>query len=97
DAADPAVQRQLIETLDRETAQHGLVYHELRHRNVGDALWIELHLVFPDHISLREAHQIATTIEERVEEAVPLRAHVTTHLESMADHDQLHQIGRAHV
>jgi len=91
DQADPAVQRQLREILDRETAQRGLVYHQLRHRNVGDAHIVDVHLIFPEGTSLVEAHRQATAIEEIMEGAVQPRAFVTTHLESMADHDELHR------
>jgi cation diffusion facilitator family transporter len=90
DTADPAAQRQLTEILDRETSQHGLTYHELRHRNIGDSHWVEMHLVFPDEISLREAHRVATEIEHVIETGLQPRAHVTTHLESALDHDELH-------
>lgn len=91
DQADPAVQRQLREILDRETAQRGLVYHQLRHRNVGDAHIVDVHLIFPEGTTLVEAHRQATAIEELMESAVQPRAFVTTHLESMADHDELHR------
>lgn len=90
DQADPRVQTVLTEILNRETARRGLVYHQLRHRNVGDAHWVEVHLIFPDGTSLVDAHREATAIERLVEQAIRPRAFVTTHLESMADHDQLH-------
>lgn len=90
DAADPEAQKQLIEILDRETKPRGLAYHELRHRNIGDAHAVELHLLFPDGVSLREAHLAATEIENVIETSLHPRAHVTTHLESAADHDEVH-------
>jgi divalent metal cation (Fe/Co/Zn/Cd) transporter len=90
DQADPAVQQQLKGILDRETAHRGLVYHQLRHRNVGDALSVETHLIFPEGTSLVEAHRQATEIERIIKEAIQPRAFVTTHLESSADHDELH-------
>jgi cation diffusion facilitator family transporter len=93
DSADPATQKQLIEILDRETTRHGLAYHQLRHRNIGDAHWVEVHLVFPEGISLADAHSTATAIERVVEESLEPRAYVTTHLESAANHDQLHPDG----
>jgi cation diffusion facilitator family transporter len=90
DQTDPAAQRKLTEILARETARHGLTYHGLRHRNLGDAHWVEAHLVFPEGVSLAEAHRVATSIEEMVEASLDPRAHMTSHLESAADHDQLH-------
>ena len=90
DHADQEVQRRLTEILDRETESRGLTWHDLRHRNVGDAYWVEVHLLFPTEISLREAHRVATEIERVVETSLEPRAHLTTHLESRADHDILH-------
>lgn len=95
DTADPEAQRKLTEILDRETARHGLEYHELRHRNIGDAHWVEVHLVFPDGAVLADSHRIATQIEGAIEAELQPRAHVTTHLESAVDHDELHPPLRA--
>lgn len=90
DSADPEVGRRLKALLDRVTVEHGVTYHRLRHRNIGDAHWIELHLLFPAGISLAEAHRKATEIERRLEAEIAPRASVTTHLECQADHDALH-------
>jgi len=90
DQADPMVQSQLKGILDRETGRRGLRYHQLRHRNVGDAHCVEMHLIFPDGTSLVDAHREATAIERLIEQAIQPRAFVTTHLESIADHDELH-------
>ncbi|MCE9614578.1 MAG: cation diffusion facilitator family transporter [Lentisphaerae bacterium] len=91
DQADPAIQKQLRDLLDRETAQRGISYHELRHRNHGDAHWIELHLLFPPHTSLAEAHRAATAIEQVIETTLEPRAYVTSHLECVSDHDEVHR------
>jgi cation diffusion facilitator family transporter len=90
DKADPAAHAQLTGILDRETQQRGLSYHQLRHRDLGDAHWVEVHLLFPAGLSLREAHQTATEIERVIESSLEPRAYVTTHLESASDHDALH-------
>ncbi len=90
DTADPAAQARLTEILDRETRQHGLSYHHLRHRNLGDAHWVEVHLLFPGDISLTSAHRMATEIEQVIERSLEPRACVTTHLESASDHAVLH-------
>jgi cation diffusion facilitator family transporter len=93
DTADPVTQKQLNEILTRETARHGLSFHQLRHRNIGDAHWVEVHLIFPKGVSLEDAHRTATAIERTVEEALEPRAYVTTHLECAASHDELHPDG----
>jgi cation diffusion facilitator family transporter len=90
DEADPVVHRTLIAILDRETSVRGLRYHDLRHRNVGDAHAVEFHIVFPDGESLARAHLEATAIEEVIERSLKPRAFVTTHLECESDHGGLH-------
>lgn len=90
DRADPDAHRQLVALLERETARHGISYHALRHRSVGDAHWVELHLLFPEGTPLREAHRTATAIEQVIEQSLRPRAHVTSHLECEEDHDALH-------
>jgi divalent metal cation (Fe/Co/Zn/Cd) transporter len=90
DTADPIAQAQLTEILDRETGVRGMSYHSLRHRNLGDAHWVEVHLLFPSDSSLAEAHRTATDIERVIEASLEPRAFVTTHLECALDHDALH-------
>jgi divalent metal cation (Fe/Co/Zn/Cd) transporter len=97
DTADSAVQKQLIELLDRETSKHGITYHQLRHRNLGDSHWVDVHLVFPDKFSLADAHRTATEIEGVVEASLEPRAAMTTHLESASDHDDVHLHGHGRV
>jgi len=90
DRADPETQKKLVEVLTRESEKHGLTYHDLRHRNLGDAHRVVVHLVFPADTSLAQAHREATRIEHLIQESLEPRAYVTTHLESASDHDELH-------
>jgi cation diffusion facilitator family transporter len=90
DKADPEDQAKLTEILGRETQQRGLSYHQLRHRNLGDAHWVDFHLLFPEEVSLLNAHQTATEIERVIKVSLKPRAYVTTHLECASDHDALH-------
>ena len=90
DQADPQIQKKLIHILNRESEKYGLTYHRLRHRNLGDAHWVDVHLVFPADLSLAQAHIQATHIEQVVQGSLEPRAYVTTHLESVTDHDELH-------
>jgi len=90
DKADPAAQAKLTAILDRETQQRGLSYHHLRHRNLGDAHWAEVHLLFPAGESLTNAHRLATEIEHVVETTLEPCAFITTHLECASDHEVLH-------
>ena len=88
--ADPIAQAKLTEILDRETRTRGMTYHSLRHRNLGDAHWVEVHLLFPEDLSLADAHRTATDIEGVIETSLEPRAFVTTHLECASDHEALH-------
>ena len=90
DEADPEAHKTLVAILDRETLARGLAYHDLRHRNTGDAHSVEVHLLFPDGESLKQAHLVATEIEEIIEAALQPRAFVTTHLECVSDHETPH-------
>lgn len=90
DRADPETTEVLHQILRRETEPAGLSYHGLRHRNVGDAQWVEVHLLFPGDVSVERAHQIATGIELAVQQGLEGGAYVTTHLEAREDHADLH-------
>lgn len=91
DVADPEVHKKIIEILDRETRRHGITYHDLLHRNLGDAQRVAVHLLFPGDTPIRQAHQIATQIEDEIEAAFDPPASVTTHLESVDDHAAAHE------
>jgi cation diffusion facilitator family transporter len=93
DTADPVIERQIVETLDSETARRSISYHNVRHRNLGDSYWIDLHLVFPPGILLSDAHRTATEIERELSARIGPETKVTTHLESALDHDILHDKG----
>lgn len=87
DTADPEVNRLIVELAGRETARRGVTHHGLRHRNIGDAHLVEMHLVFPPDTLLRDAHRVATEIEDAMEAEIKPAAHVLTHLECEGDHD----------
>jgi len=91
DRAIPEIQTQLVEILDRETHSRNIVYHDLRHRCLGDLHSVELHLLFPKDTSVQEAHRTATVIERIIEESLEPGARVTTHLEAIEDHADVHE------
>lgn len=90
DEADPAVRDQLIAILDEEVSKHGIHYHALRHRNLGDGHWVDFHLLFDDNTPIKNAHAVATEIERAVMHKLQPASLVTTHLEPLADHKRLH-------
>jgi cation diffusion facilitator family transporter len=86
DSADPRINKLIEDIVAEETKRHGITHHNLRHRNIGDAHLVELHLSFPDDVLLRDAHRVATAVEEALERAIKPAALVTTHLECEGDH-----------
>lgn len=66
-------------------------YHGLRHRQMGNSIFIDVHLLFREGVVLCVAHAIATQVEERVAAALlPQQAVVTTHLECVEGHGDHH-------
>lgn len=93
DRAELEVDAQLAAVLDSETARRLIAYHHLRHRNVGNGYWVEVHLLFPADTTVAAAHLTATEIERALQEAVQPAAFVTTHLEALEDHRDIHSHG----
>jgi cation diffusion facilitator family transporter len=90
DAADPQVHNQLERLLTEHANRFGIEFHSLRHRNVGDAHLVEVHLLFAKGTPIDDAHRIATEIEESIETSVKPAAQVITHLEPMEGHHEAH-------
>lgn len=55
-------------------------YHKLRTRKAGPYRQIDFHLILPATMRLRDAHEIAEGIEDRMRERFPA-THVVTHIE----------------
>ena len=93
DERDPALDELITTILERETAERGLRYHELRFRRSGNALWVEFHLLFPPDTLLRDAHRTATDVERILNQGLAMPAEIITHLESLEDHEEAHARG----
>ena len=96
DRADPDVRARLEEILAEECAVNQVQYHGLRHRDLGNAYWVELHLLFPGDTPVRIAHRTATAVEHAIIARIEPRAYVTTHLEAIEDHTQVHGSSGSH-
>ena len=96
DAADPEVHAELKKTLEAECAKRKVIFHRLRHRGSGQLQYVEVHLLFEDHVLLQDAHRLATEIEAEIEAAVG-GAVITTHLETVGDHEGVHAGTTSHV
>ncbi len=95
DESDPEIERRIRELLNREVAQRGLSYHNLRHRHSGRTYWVEFHLVFDDDLTVGQAHRAATEIEACVAEMLEPDGRVISHLEpKSAEHQEERWEGR---
>ncbi len=89
--ADTAATERILETLNRAVA-HDVIenFHQVRHRRVNDQVWVEYHLLFPEDMSITEAHDRSHLVEDAVSRLFPKDdVHVTAHLEPVA-HDAYH-------
>lgn len=85
DASDPAVEKQVRHTLERECLASGLEFHQLRYRHTGRTHWVEVHLVFPDGTPIEAAHARATEIEGALNTLLAPAARIITHLEPSSE------------
>jgi len=91
DEGDPELDRQVRTVLEAETGKRGLQYHQLRHRYSGTGVWVEVHLLFPNDTSIENAHWQATEIEAAIKSNLNFPVTVTTHLEPLEQHEEVHR------
>jgi cation diffusion facilitator family transporter len=96
DERNPALGKRIREVLDKETANRGLRYHELRQRESGNSVWIEYHLLFPGTLPLVEVHQSATEIELALKSSLDIPSYISSHLEPAEQHEEAHPAGLRH-
>jgi len=92
DYSDPRIGHQIRNRLDVICDELGMQYHGVRFRTTGYRQIIEVHLLFPHTMGVGEAHRLATTLEERLAIDLEVPAEVTTHLESLEDHSEVHRV-----
>jgi divalent metal cation (Fe/Co/Zn/Cd) transporter len=92
DYSDPKVGHLIRSRLDTACGDLHLQYHGVRFRTTGYRQIIEVHLLFPYSMPLGEAHRLATIVEERVIEDLETPSEITTHLESLEDHSEVHHV-----
>ncbi|MGA8729184.1 MAG: cation diffusion facilitator family transporter [Terracidiphilus sp.] len=92
DYSDPKVGHQIRDRLDAICEEIGLQYHGVRFRTTGYRQIIEVHLLFPHMMGVGEAHSLATRVEERMTQELEMPCEVTTHLESIDDHSEVHHV-----
>jgi len=62
----------------------GIEYHALRTRRAGRMRMVEMHVLVPGEMTVREGHRVADEIEEAIRTALPGSA-IITHLEPIED------------
>lgn len=90
DRADPSLDGKIRTLLNTISEEYRIHYHHLRHRDAGNRLLIEVHLLFPCNLSISKAHELATRIEQKVESAFEKPTELITHLEPIEGHDEIH-------
>ena len=90
DTADPEIDQIITDTLEKAKSEFEIDFHGVRHLSTGDGYRIELHLLFPDELTIKEAHRQATIIERQIETAIETPVLVTTHLEPARAHEEHH-------
>ena len=79
----PDSEREMIEQSIAST--HGVLgYHRIRTRRMGVNRAVEAHIKLAPDIPLREAHDIATAVEKKIQAALGKNTHVGIHMEPAA-------------
>ncbi len=82
-APDESTMKQIMDTIC--SVSGAVNAHNLRARRVGRTLVIEFHIEVDPNLSVREAHDIATHIENRLRERFGKDTIITTHIEPRED------------
>jgi len=90
DLPDPEKWRALEQKVRAVADDLGVQFHRLRFRDTGQRWMVSLHLLFPDSVTLREAHHLATEFERRLGKQLPANSEVLSHLEPAEDHCRVH-------
>ncbi len=91
DEGDAELEQSISQVLAEEARIRGISYHQLRYRNTGTSVWVEVHLLFPTNVSLKAAHAQASDLEAAMLRKLPLSLKIITHLEPIKEHDQTHK------
>lgn len=86
DRADPKVDRKLHKLLGEFCSRHKIEYHRVRHRKTGIRIFIEMHLMFPDRMTILKAHEVASELETEISKTFEEPVDVLTHLEPFEAH-----------
>ncbi len=90
DRTNPKLTREVKKLCIEMNNKHLTDAHNIKTRSTGNSTWVDLHLIFPDEISLRIAHLEATKIERHIAKNLEGQVFVNSHLEPDKHHDQHH-------
>lgn len=93
DYSDPLLASAIESEVQALAAEGRFAYHELRFRDTGQRLLVEVHLLFPYATPLGEAHRLATEFERTLPKRCQRPVDVITHLEALEDHGLVHEEG----
>jgi cation diffusion facilitator family transporter len=84
---DPAVKdrHSLIETVRSIASQQGLRVHGFRAHDVLGNLTLQMHVEIPERMSLNQAHNLVSILEDKLYLQIPGLKDVITHLEPIGD------------
>jgi cation diffusion facilitator family transporter len=75
-----------LETVRAVAQRRGLAVHELSAHMFDGRMFVELHLEVGEQSSLREAHRVATELEEDIRKAASANTEVNIHIEPLGSH-----------
>lgn len=73
-------ERKKVEGILKE-AHSVLDYHKLRMRRVGNKVVIEAHILVDEHLNIKDAHNIAVEVENRIKSSFSSDSIITIHIE----------------
>jgi divalent metal cation (Fe/Co/Zn/Cd) transporter len=76
----PAEEMDQIEEVLREKEGQDVVYHKLRTRKSASRRYVEFHLLMPQDVTVKAAHDRCTAIENEIRRRLP-KTRVTIHVE----------------
>jgi cation diffusion facilitator family transporter len=94
DIVDPAVNAKLHAVAEQAATELGIQQHQLRPRDTGEQVIADVHLLFPRAMPLGQAHSLATEFERLLAQRVDFPIEIVSHLESIEDHDEIHNFTR---
>ncbi len=88
DEADAEVTERIIACLERAVSGGQLAaFHQLRHRQIENSIWLEVHFLLPGRLTVWEAHERVNEVESTVKESLPgHEVHITSHIEPEEHH-----------